>query len=440
MTAPAPAAPGRRTSRVTGTWRTGPGATAAVLLLALVALTLALVPLDVLPGASRVVDVGRDFTPAQVAREQAFHAALRPPAYASLLLGLVVAAVLGFTRLGGRLVVAVARPLGGGWAWQVLLGTVALGAVGRLATLPLDVRSEQVLRAYGLSTQDWGSWAVDAGKGLLVSSGLAALALLAVLALARRAPRTWWAFGAGALAALVLAGSFAYPLVVEPVFNSFRPLPAGELRDDLLALARQDGVPVRDVLVADASRRTSALNAYVSGFGSSRRIVLYDTLVRTASPQEIRLVVAHELGHVTQHDVLVGSLLGALGAAAAVCLLAVLLQRRGLLSRVGATGAGDPRVVPLVLAVVAVGTLLVSPATNLVSRRIEARADLHALQLTGDVGTFITVERRLSVTNLNDLRPGFVAESFATHPTGPERIALARAFARQQPLGKAEQG
>ena len=409
--------------------RAAPAGTAAVLLLALVALVLALVPLDVLPGATTVVDVARDFTPGQVAREQAFHSALRPPAYGSLAVGLVLAGVLGVTRLGSRLVVAVARPLGGGWVWQVLLGTFTLTVVGRLVTLPLDVRSEQVLRAYGLSTQDWTGWAADAGKALGVSAVVTAVALLAVLALARRFPRTWWAWGAGALAALVLVGSFAYPVAVEPLFGSFRSLPAGALRADLLALASQDGVPVSDVLVADASHRTTALNAYVSGFGSTRRIVLYDTLIAQASPQEVRLVVAHELGHAKRNDVLRGSALGAMGAAAAVCLLAALMQWGALLVRVGATGPGDPRVVPLVLALVALGALLVTPATSLVSRRVEAGADLHALQLTGDVDTFIAGQVRLTVTNLNDLDPGLIPTALATHPSGPQRIAMARAFA-----------
>ena len=410
----------------------GPGTAAVVLLLALLALTALLVPLEVLPGAAPVVDVARDFTPAELAREQAFRGALRPPAYGSLLLGVAVAVALGFTRLGARLVEAVARPLGGGWVWQVLLGTLALGAVGRLVTLPLDVRSEQVLRRYGLSTQDWASWAGDAGKGLLVGTALAALALLAVLALARRAPRTWWAWGAGTLAALVMAGSFGYPLVVEPVFSSFTPLPAGELREDLLTLARQDGVPVDEVLVADASRRTTALNAYVSGFGSTRRIVLYDTLLRDSAPAEIRMIVAHELGHAERGDVRNGSVLGAVGAAAALCVFGRLLQWPALLARAGAAGPGDPRVVPLVLAVVAVGTLLVTPAVNVVSRQVEARADLHALQLTGDVGTFIDLQRSLAVRNLSDLRPGLVPGALATHPSPPERIALARAFEQRR--------
>lgn len=413
--------------------RVAPAVAGMVLLLALVALTLALVPLHVLPGSSPVVDVARDFAPAQIARERAFHHALRPSAYTSLVLSVVVALVLGLTRLGSRLVVALARPLGGGWVWQVLLGVLALVLIGRVVTLPLDVRSEQVLRTYGLSTQTWASWAQAEVTTLLVTVVGTALALLLVLGLARTTPRTWWAWGAGALAALVLAGSFGYPVLVEPLFSSFSPLPAGALRTDLLALARQDGVPVRNVLVADASQRTTAENAYVSGFGSTRRIVLYDTLLRDSTPQEVRLVVAHELGHAKRDDVLRGSLLGAVGAAAAVCLLGLLLQWAGLLARVGADGPGDPRVVPLVLAVVAAGTLLLTPAIDLVSRHIEARADLHALQLSGDVPTFIQSQQQLAVSNLSDLQPGLVAQALADHPSSPQRIAMARAYARQHP-------
>ncbi len=408
-----------------------PAVVGAVLLLALVAVALAVLPLGLLPAAAPV-DVLRDFTPEQLAREEAFHRALRPPAYASLALGTAVAVVLGLTRSGARLVTAVARPAGGGWAAGVVLGTLVLTAVGRLVTLPLDVRSEQVLRAYGLSTQDWGGWLLDVLRSLLVGSATAALVLLAVVALARRAPRTWWAWAAGSVAVLVVLGSYVYPVVVEPVFHDFRRLEPGALRDDLLALAAQDGVAVSDVLVADASRRTTALNAYVSGFGSTRRIVLYDTLLASATPAEVRLVVAHELGHAEADDVLVGTLLGALGGAAAVCLLAAALRPRRLAAS-GAAGLGDARVVPLLLAVAAVGSLVSTPAVSFVSRRVEARADLHSLQLTGDVATFVASEQRLAVNNLSDLDRGpWVAGLGGTHPTPPERIALARAHEQQE--------
>lgn len=411
--------------------RRAAGVVLVLLLAALGVLLAVVVPWTALPGADLAPDPLRDFTPAERAREVAFHEALRPSSYASLVVGLVVSVGLGLTRWGARVVTAVARPLGGGWVWQVLLGTLALGVIGRVATLPLSVRSAQVLREYGLSTQDWPDFAGDVLRGVLVGTATASLVLLLVVGLARALPRTWWAWGALGTATLVVAGSFAYPLLVEPVFNDFQSLPQGELREDLLALAERDGVPVEDVLVADASRRTTGLNAYVSGFGSTRRIVVYDTLVASAPPAEVALVVAHELGHADEDDVLVGTLLGALGAAAAVCALVLLVTWRPLLRRAGASGPGDPRIVPLLLALASVGTLLASPAVNLVSRAIEARADVHALDLTGDPGTFIATQRRLATTNLSDLEPHPLHYAFfASHPGVTDRLALAREWER----------
>jgi len=406
-------------------------ATLVVLLIVLgiaVALT---VPWTVLPGAAPHAHVAQDFTSGDVAREVAYHSALRPPAYASLVLGLVVAGLLGLTPWGARVVSAAARPFGGGFIPSVLLGTLALTIIGRGLTLPLDALAERVLRRYGLSTQTWGSWLLDAVKGAAVAAVMTSLVLLAVLALVRWAPRTWWAWAAGVTAAFVIVGSFVYPLLVEPVFNSFTSLPAGSLRTDLLSMAERDAVPVKDVLVADASRRTTSLNAYVSGFGSTRRIVVFDTLVASATPAEVKLIVAHELGHAKRQDVLVGTLLGALGSAAGVCALALLLSWAPLLRRAGASSPGDPRVIPLLLFLVAIGTLLLAPAGNLISRRIEARADVHSLDVTRDVPTFISTEQRLARTNLSDLDPNpLIYLLFSTHPTSPQRIAIARDWAR----------
>lgn len=398
-------------------------------LAAVVVVVLVTVPFPVLADVHPQVDVARDFTGQQVAREEAFHAALRPWAFGSLGLGLVVAGVLGLTPLGGRLVGAMP----GHWTVRTALGTATLLVVGRLVTVPLDVRAEQVLRRYGLSTQTWAGWLDQQGRGLGIGLVATLLVLLPVLALARRLPDGWWLPGAALAGVLVVAGSFVYPVVVEPAFNRFTPLAAGSLREDLLALARRDGVPVREVLVADASRRTSALNAYVSGFGSTRRIVVYDTLLREASDREVELVVAHELGHAKRHDVVVGTAIGALGAAAGVCALFLLLGSSGLLRRVGADAAGDPRVVPLVLFLAVLAPLLLAPLTNLVSRHVEARADLHSLELTGDVETFVASEKRLTTTNLSDLDPHpLLYALFFSHPSGPQRIAFARAWAQQR--------
>jgi STE24 endopeptidase len=397
------------------------------LVTAAVVTVLLTVPFPVLSGAHPSVDVLRDFTPAQLAREEAYHHAVRPPAYLSLALSVVVAGVLGLTRWGGRLVAA----LPGRWAAKAALGTVVVIAIGRVLTLPLDARTEQVMRDYGLSTQGWGSWLADQVRGLAFTAGTAVLLVLVLLGLARRLPRHWWAAGAAATAAFVMVGSFLYPVVVEPAFNDFTSMPAGQLRTDLLAMADRDGVPVDDVLVADASRRTTALNAYVSGYGSSRRIVVYDTLLRDSTPREVELVVGHELGHASEQDVLHGTIIGALLAGAAVCALFLLLSWPRLLARVGAATAGDPRVIPLVLFLAVLTPLLGSPLSNLVSRHVEARADLHALELTGDVTTFVAGEQRLSTTNLSDLEPSPLAYAlFFTHPTGPERIALAREWQR----------
>jgi STE24 endopeptidase len=362
----------------------------------------------------------RDFTAAEHAREQAFHSAVRPPAYLGLALGLVVVCVLGFTPLGARMVEGITRPLGDWWGWKVILAALTIGLVQRLVTLPTSIRAEQVLRDYGLSTQSWGTWLADVGKSFGVATVLTVLALLPLVWLARRMPDWWWAPAAVGGAVLVLVVSFGYPVVIEPLFNKFTPLPAGELRTSLLQLAAEDHVPVDEVLVADASRRTTALNAYVSGFGATKRIVVYDTLLERATPEEVRLVVAHELGHAERKDVLHGTLIGALASAAGLCLLGAVVGRR----------MGDPSTIPLLLALAAVVGFAGGPVMQLVSRHIEARADVHSLDLTRDPATFIQSEKRLTLTNLGDLDPNPVVYAlFASHPSGPERIAMAREWA-----------
>jgi STE24 endopeptidase len=378
------------------------------------------------PGGRTPVDPSAAFTAAQTARAEAFASALRPASLISLVLSLAVSAVFGLTRAGAATARAVARPLGGGWGWQALLGSLAIMVVGRLATLPLSAYGEMVRHRYGLSTRGWGLWARDVATATGINAGVTALGLLALVALARRAPRTWWAWAGAGAAALVVVGSFLYPLLVEPAFNRFESMPAGQLRTELFALAERSGTPVQDVLVADASRRTTALNAYVSGFGSTRRIVVYDTVLDELSDAEVESIAGHELGHVATDDVLTGTLIGAIGAGAGVALLGWLLGATPLLRRAGVTGPGDGRVVGLLLFLLAVGTLVSTPVQNLVSRHIEARADRHALDLTEDPASFVAVQRQLGLANLNDPDPPAVWQwAFGSHPTVPQRIAFA---------------
>ncbi|WP_329092817.1 MULTISPECIES: M48 family metallopeptidase [unclassified Streptosporangium] len=377
-------------------------------------------------GAPAVApDPARDFTPEQIARAETFDALVSLPGYLSLGLTLVVAGVLVATPLGARL----AGRLPGPWWLRALLGVLVLSVAVAMLRWPLGMWSESYLRDFGLSTQAWPAWAADRAKSTGIGAALTAIMVVAVIALARRF-RRWWIPAAAGAFVLTVAASFAYPVLVEPVFNDFRPLEAGRLRDDLLAMAARDGVPVENVLVADASRRTTALNAYVSGFGATRRIVVYDTLLR-APADEVELVVAHELGHAKADDVLWGTLVGGLGAAFGACLLYVVTSAPGVRRRAGVTSLGDPAAVGLVMGLLSLATVLSGPAQNLVSRHIEARADVHALDLTRDPATFVAMQKRLAVTNISDLSPDFIEYVlYASHPTAPQRIAMARSWAR----------
>ena len=410
----------------------------AAALVAVVALVVPWRPLGHVPAADRVaVRVAGDFTPAEHAREDAFHSAIRPWSLTSWGVGIVLAVVLGLTPLGARLLALLPGWLG--WGGRSIVGVVALLVLGTLVTLPFDVRSELVLRRYGLSTQTWSSWTLDTVKSLGISAVITSVLVVGVVGLARRSPERWWIPAAVGGALLVVVVSFVYPLVVEPVFNKFTPMPDGPLRTSLLQLADQDHVPVKDVLVADASRRTTALNAYVSGFGSTRRIVVYDNLLKTASPQEIRLIVAHELGHAKRNDVLTGTLVGALAVGVGACALFLLLGSARVQSWAGIDGPRDPRAVAALLALVTVIGVLTGPAQQLISRRIEARADVHALDLTAEPTDFAQMQRRLALSNIGDLDPPPILFGlFSSHPTTPQRIAMARTWARQH--GRPEPG
>ncbi len=403
-----------------------------VLLIAVAVLVAVLVPWRGSPiaGGGTVPDGARDFSAEELSRSAGLAASLQPNALFSLAVSLVVSALFGLTSVGAQMISAVARPVGGGWVWQVVLGGMALALIGRLATLPFSAYGETVQRRYGLSTRSWGLWTADVAKSFAIGVGLTTLILVILYGSMRLAPRLWWAIAATVVAGLVVIGSFLYPVLIEPAFNQFSSMPQSQLRTDLLALAERDDVPVNDVLVADASRRTTAMNAYVSGFGSTRRIVVYDTLVDSESATVVESIVAHELGHVKSHDILIGTAIGALGAAAAVVAGYLLAGWAPLLRRVGASSLADPRSMALVLFILAAVGLLLAPAQSLISRQIESRADVHALDVTRDPASFVEMQRRLGVRNIADLDPNQIYFwFFASHPSTIERIATARDWA-----------
>ena len=279
-------------------------------------------------------------------------------------------------------------------------------------------------RRWGFSTQGAGGWLGDRGKGLAVSIVLGAGAWAAAVALARALPG-WWALPAGAALALaVLLFSFVAPIVLEPLFNRFRPLGDETLAASLRLLSQRAGVPVRAVLVADASRRTTKVNAYVSGIGRTRRVVVFDTLLEAADPAAVEVVVAHELGHRRDGHVAKFTLLGMAGAVAAVVLLWGVLGTR----------VADPRTLPeALLLLLALELAALAPGAAL-SRSFERAADRCSLELTKQPAAFGRAHLELARRNLSDLEPPrLVYLLLFSHPTAPERLAFGEAWRAAHP-------
>ena len=290
-----------------------------------------------------------------------------------------------------------------------------------VAALPLRAAARERAKDVGLVTQGWGGWAADTAKatalGATFGAGGGALLVFGV----RRFGRGWWAPGAAAVAGFAVVFSTLGPVVLDPIFNDFKPLPAGQTRDDVLELARKAGVEVGEVYEIDASRRTTAANAYVTGLGRTKRVVLYDTLLQDFTPAETRLVVAHELGHVKHKDVRGGLLWLALVAPLGTLVVARATER---LTREGRSPV--PAAV-LSLALVAPGLGVIA---NQLSRAVERRADAFALELTGEPEAMIGFERRITLKNVGDPDPPRWQQLLmATHPTTMERIGAALATA-----------
>jgi STE24 endopeptidase len=302
---------------------------------------------------------------------------------------------------------------------------------GTILGLPLAAVARRRAIAVGLVTQSWRGWAVDLAKASAIGAAFAGGAGAGTMVLIRRFPRDWWLpAAAGSVAIGTLLGALA-PVLLDPLFNDFTPVAPGELRSDVLELAKAAGVSVGEVYAIDASRRTTAANAYVTGLGPTKRVVLFDTLTDRYSRDEVRAVVAHELSHVRHRDVLRSAAYATFVAPAA----AFATQR---LSWAMSPHRDTPAALPsLALA----AALVMAPAGligNRLSRAIERRADEFSLVLSGAPDAFISFERAIALQNVADLRPPrLVSAVLATHPPTLERIGAAVSYARRrdQPSG-----
>lgn len=373
------------------------------------------------------VPEGRYFTEAQIDRGRSFSdgqlwlfvAALGAQG------AVLVTLALGRPRaVRARLERLAVRPvLGAGLTGATL--SVSLG----VAALPAGIAAHQRAVDFGISTQSFGSWLADLGKSAAIGAVLAAAGGALLIALVRRFGSRWWLPGTVAVGAIAVVFVWLAPVVLAPLFNKFTPLPAdSRARAQVLELARRAGVDVGQVYRVNASRRVRSLNAYVDGIGSTRRVVLYDNLLRRTKRPELRSVVAHELGHVKHDDLLRG--LAFLAIVTPLGLLFASELGGALLARAGVDRRG-PAALPAYFLGLAVAALILGVPGNQLSRRVEASADAFALRLTHDPRALIDVQRRLALSSVADPDPpALITALIGTHPSTVDRIGAAVAFER----------
>ncbi len=373
------------------------------------------------------------FTDEQIAR----HAAYRGPGYFAFFLAAIaeIAILFLLTRGPMQRIFDVVRDLPGGWLSTAVAGAALVAVILFLAGLPIAyVRGYSVQHAWELSTQPVAGWISDQSRALLVGLVMTAVAATAFYGLVRWQPRTWWLWGWAAFTVLTAILFFVYPVLIAPLFNRFVPLQPGPLREQALALSREAGVDVDEVLVADASRRTLTENAYVAGLGSTKRLVLYDTLVREGGVDESAFVIAHELGHEVHNHIWKNVAVTSAGLLVAFAVFGWLAGRDEVWRWAGATAIGDIRGLPVLLALGVVGGLIALPAQNAMSRYFERQADAVAFRLVDDPGAAVKTFRRLAFSNLADLAPSDAAVAyFFSHPPVKDRIRAALAETSRTP-------
>jgi Zn-dependent protease with chaperone function len=374
------------------------------------------------------VDVQGYFTAFQLERAEDFRSVQRLLGVGGLVVGTGTLALLAW-RPPRRAFDRLARR-------PILGGAVAGAGISLLLVvveLPLSVWRHERAVDVGLATQAWIDWAGDVAKSAGIDALFAAAGGALALVLVRRFRRNWWAPAAAVIVAFGVITIWLFPVVIDPIFNDFEKLPPGATRSDVLELADRAGVDVGEVYRVDASRRTTAANAYVGGLGNSKRVVLYDNLIAGFPRDEIRTVVAHELGHQKHNDLIRGlawlALVAPAGALLAQRLAEAFARRDGL---------GDPAVKPgpVVLPAIALAlgivTFAMGAASNVLSRQVEGRADAFSLRLTKDPAAFVQLERRLAIRNVSDPDPPKLLHTlFGTHPTTLERIGIGEAFDAQ---------
>lgn len=369
-------------------------------------------------------DAAEWFDAAEIARGRRYNRPLERLGRIRLAASVAVVSAFVAGRVGSRLLDALPAQ---SWAVQVVVVALALQATS-LVYAPWFAAHRSLVydKRWGLSTQTPRGFLRDQLTQLVLGAVATAVLVVPLYAVIRTT-EWWWLFGWMVVAGLTVGLGFVWPVLVAPLFNRFRPLDDEVLAERLRAVARRAGLDVDEVLVADASRRSRAGNAYVAGLGRTRRVVVFDTILDWP-PELVEQVVAHELGH-WRHahlrrrlPVVLAAQLLAFGVAWG------LLRQPAVLRAAGVDAAGDPASLPLLVVVLSIGLGATSLLRSWLSRADERQADLFALEVLRRPDRLAAVLRRLARRNRADVDPSWWKRLWASHPPLAERMALARAW------------
>ena len=319
---------------------------------------------------------------------------------------------------------------GGTFALSASLYAVLLVLMSEVCALPLAYYQGMTLeRRYGLATQTIAGWLRDQFKSVGVASVMAVIGTLLIEALVRWSPDYWWLLASVVFSVLLVALAHVAPVVLMPLFYSFRPLDRPALAGRLLALAQRAGTQVLGVFEWQLSDRTRKANAALAGLGRTRRILVSDTLLAHHSDDEIEVILAHELAHHVHRDIWSGLALESVLIGIGLFTADRLLDAIG--GWLGFTGKGDLAALPLLVLAAGTVSLFLVPAANALSRAHERRADRYALELTQNPAAFVSAMKRLSMQNLAEEQPSRLVEwLFHSHPSTSARIAAAMSWKR----------
>ena len=299
--------------------------------------------------------------------------------------------------------------------------------IGTLVTLPWTIYTGYTReKRYDLLDQTFGAWAGEQAIGIAMALVLMPLAVVAIYALIRRAPRSWWLWSTGVIGLFMLFAMVLGPVFIAPLFNQYTELEDGPLRDRIEAVAAQYEIPAEHIYVFDQSKQHKRISANVSGLGPTIRISLNDNLLERTSDEEILAVMGHEMGHYKLHHTwwIVGILLSlfALGLFVTSRVAPALIRRYG--ERWGVRDMGDPASLPVLAICLGIWMFLMTPATNSLIRWAESKADAFGLDAAREPDGFAKVA--MSLSEYRKIEPGPLEEFvFFDHPSGATRVRMA---------------